>query len=114
MRCPLHTHAAHGYEGGMKGIGLFTNPSIMEGAGSAERSFGVGLLAAITTNKCWILLQSLDFFGLSGLGQFTDVQAVIFRVGTKVVYVNQSVAHEVISSYLSAVENIREISNYQK
>ena len=102
------------YEGGTKEIGLFTNPSIMEGAGSAERSFSVGFLAAIATNKCWILLQSLNFLGLPGLGQFTDVQAVILRVGTKVIYVNQSVAHEVISSCLSAAENIRVISNNQK
>lgn len=83
----------------------------MERAGSAERSLRIGLPAAITADKGRIVLQGCDLLVLAGLGQFTYMQGMIVRVGTQIIDVNQSVAHDPSPLGLSAKENIGQIGD---
>jgi hypothetical protein len=57
----------------------------MKRAGGAERSFSVGFLAAIATDKAGKKLESFHLCNFSCFGQFTDMHFMVVGVGTKIV-----------------------------
>ena len=59
----------------------------MKGPWSAERTFVIGLLTAITANEGRIMLKFFYYGYLAGFGQLTDMQFMVAWIGTKIVNV---------------------------
>lgn len=70
--------------------------SDMKGAGSAERSVGVGFSATIAADEGWIYLKLFDLLGFACFCQFAHMHCVIVRIGAQIVDIDETVTHGVI------------------
>jgi hypothetical protein len=80
----------------------------MERSRRTESTCGIGLPTAVTADECGIFLESVDFCGFSGFGQFAEMHLMVIRVGAKVINVWQSIAHDEYVLWLFAASSSRE------